>query len=441
MPWFSAAACDLKSNAERKPQILSDMELSSACLGPGRTNNCEVELDVPSKCITSTCGSTCPIVFYLHGAGGSNNGFKFGSDVHDYGYIGVYPQGENGWNTGPKDTNNCDWDEFDCNEDPDEGDFIADIIADVKSLGDMSGNVYIIGISNGGALAHRLAVNAGDSLPIKGIVAVVTQLLDSPPRSGPGVLNYNYPKAKGNNPGSKVSVLNVMGVADDLIPYEGGYSDVFEGETKFQLMSAMKSMTAWAEHNECSSFTNKNVDTDMGDRTAKFYTWSCSDKSIIVEHYALEGVGHGAGEAEIEGIAVEFDLAADFIDRCENNSDEPNTNTCKSKGWYSYLKNKYCVGRVNKKGKFPRFWKIKEGTKKEVLNMECQKKNCKKIECCDKGLPRKCTNTGNEGLVKGGFTQEMCGNKWTLLPYQDRKNIACAGKNGEICRKRDCCER
>lgn len=91
---------------------------------------------------------------------------------------------------GPKDGNQCTWDDYACTSDPDEGAFIAMIIAELRNLG-ANGNIYLIGNSNGAALSHKLASNAGDDLPIKGIVTKVTQLLASPPRSGPGELNYN----------------------------------------------------------------------------------------------------------------------------------------------------------------------------------------------------------------------------------------------------------
>jgi len=319
---FFINAADLESNAKKKPQVLSNLSISNACSGQGRTNKCKIQLDVPEACVTNG-KSDCPIVFYLHGAGGNINGYKFESDVHKHGFIGVYPQGENGWNTGPKDTNECEWDEFDCTQDPDESKFIAEIIAEVNTLG-ANGNVYLIGSSNGAALANRLAVNAGEDakLPIKGIVTLVSQLLANPPQSGPEPSNYNNPEAvvdDGQPKGPIVSVLNVMGTDDDVIPYEGGGADVFEGNDEFQLMSAMDSMIAWAQHNGCSPFLlNEPVTTNMGDKTGFYYYASCPD-GIYVEHYTLEGAGHDAGEAKVEGVRIQYDIAATFIDKCESN--------------------------------------------------------------------------------------------------------------------------
>ena len=277
------AVSALSSNAEESPQILSDT--SPVCSGTsGRTATCEVELDVPASCVSSE-GSDCPIVFFLHGAGGNNEWFGKTSGVHSAGFIGVYPQGEDGWNTGPKNSNDCDWDNFACTEDPDEGAFFAGIIAEVRSQG-ATGNIYVIGNSNGAALANRLAVNAGTDLPIAGIVAKVTGLLESPPRSGPGELNYNQPSE--DKP--KVSVLNIMGTMDNLIPYEGGSSGVFGGNTNFQLMSALGSMEAWATHNGCNTAPDvtEGLSSDQGSG-ATFYEYKNCSEGIIVEHYAIVG--------------------------------------------------------------------------------------------------------------------------------------------------------
>ena len=304
------ASAVLNGNNPEDPQDLTQI----ICTDRPR-NQCEVELDVPQACAGEV--SSCPIVFFLHGSGGTNDWFARTANVHDAGYIGVYPQGENGWNTGPKATNNCEWNDYDCTTDPDEGDFIASIISEIRYRG-ASGNVYVIGNSNGAALAHRLAANAGSELPIKGIVAKVTQLLESPERYGHGVLNYNQPSTGT----SAVSVLSVMGTADGLIPYEGGSSSVFGGNENFVLMSALDSIRFWADHNGCGDgsptiITSKTTSADHGTSATKYDYQDCP-AGIFVEHYAINGGGHNAGGAEIDGEKVDYVIAYDFIDRVEN---------------------------------------------------------------------------------------------------------------------------
>lgn len=304
------ASAVLNGNNPKEPQDLTQ----SICTDRPRTQ-CEVELDVPQACAGEQ--SSCPIVLFLHGSGGTNNWFKGTANVHDAGYIGVYPQGEGGWNTGPKNSNNCAWNDYECTTDPDEGDFIASIIAEIRDKG-ASGNVYVIGNSNGAALAHRLAANAGSELPIKGIVAKVTQLLESPERSGPGVLNYNRPSTST----TAVSVLSVMGTADGLIPYEGGSSSVFGGDENFKLMPALNSMQFWAAHNGCGDgysivITSTTTSAQHGTSATKYDYQDCP-AGIFVEHYAINGGGHNAGGAEIDGDKIDYVVAYDFIDRVEN---------------------------------------------------------------------------------------------------------------------------
>ena len=231
------------------------------------------------------------------------------------------PNGERGWNTGPKSTNNCSWDNFECTADPDEGHFIADIIEEVRYQG-ANGNIYVIGNSNGAALAYRLASNAGMALPIRGIIAKVTQLLASPERSGPGVLNYNQPSSTRST--SKVSVLSIMGTADGLIPYEGGTSSVFGGDESFQLMSVLDSMQVWASHNGCSGIIETSTHiSDQGDGTATKYDYKGCPSDIIIEHYAMHGAGHNAGGGSIDGDKIDYVVAYDFIERLENGSVVP----------------------------------------------------------------------------------------------------------------------
>eukprot|EP01084_Bolivina_argentea_P271942 462861_1 len=281
---------------------------------------CEVELDVPVACVDITTNtSTCPIVFHLHGAGGSINGFKGSSGVHEFGLIGVYPQGVNGWNTGPKNTNVCDWDDFTCTDDPDESDFIAKIITEIRSLG-ANGNLYANGNSNGAALAHRLAVNANDNdLPFNGIVTTVTQLLSLPPRSGPGILNYNQPGLNGNT--RKVSVLNIMGTNDLLVPYDGGSSGVFGGNDNFQLMSSNESNIAWAKQNGCNTVPRISIVTSSQPwGTADYYSYDNCNSGHYVEHYKVYDGNHGTTSGTVLNGKTPNELQYKFIWKVENST-------------------------------------------------------------------------------------------------------------------------
>jgi len=113
--------------------------------------------------------------------------------------------------------------------------------------------------------------------------------------------------------------------------------------------------------------------------------------------------------------------------------------TCRSIGTYNHLRKKYCKGRGNKKElKFPRHWKIPPGPQQDVLTKQCEEAQCKKKDCCTLGPMRKCSNTGDKGLIKGGFTQKMCGEKLRLKGHKGLKKSPCTTKKG-TCTKANCC--
>ena len=311
---LSTLSSALESNSPQQPQSLTD----TICDGRPRLQ-CEVELDVPQACSTSDISSVdpaCPIVLFLHGRGQNNDGYALQSDAHDAGYIGVYPQGEIGWNTRPHPPYKCSWDDFDCSEDPDNGDFIASIIVELRSLGG-NGNVYLIGNTNGASLSHRLAASADSSLRIKGIVTTVCPMFESPECSGPGELNYNQP-CRGS---PSVSVLSVMGTADRLVPYTGGTTLAFGGEESFQLKSALDSMQTWASHNgsDGTSVVDEHS-SDMGTGATKYDYSSGCPTGITMEHYAINGGGHNSGSVSIDGEKMNYVVAYDFINRVEAGS-------------------------------------------------------------------------------------------------------------------------
>jgi len=347
-----SAICFIRALDSNPPEEVQD--ISVLCEGSGERQECKVELDVPVKCIEEDTKSYCPIVFYLHGSGGTIEWFAKTSEVHNYGAIGVYPQGEGGWNTGPKQTNECKWDEYDCPSDPDEGEFIANIIAYLRDINAL-GNIYVTGNSNGAALAHRLAANAGDELPIKGILTKVTQLLDSPERSGPGQLNNNQPKAMGR----KVSVLNIMGTKDRLIPYEGGSSAVFGDDDAFKLMSAIGSMEVWASHNGCDTQPTSSTHTsDMGE--VQKYVYNNCAEGTVVEHYAIEGAGHNAGGASIDNVKIDYDLMFGFINAIEGtkpSSPAPSTECEDDPSWSGKFKAVHTCDYVARNPKMRCSWK------------------------------------------------------------------------------------
>jgi poly(3-hydroxybutyrate) depolymerase len=293
---FPSARAALPDNAAGSPTSIA----SSVC--GGRSSNCAVDLDVPSAC---TDGS-CPIIFFLHGRGGTGEqrAWSGASDMcHAEGFICIFPTGEsydgrNGWNDGDEDSNTCAWDQFDCTSDPNDTQFFADIVAHLKSMGWTQGRVYFYGSSNGAGASQRAASNSGTDLPVAGIVAVITQLLEAPAQSGPtkdqsNPLNYNRPHAGS----AQVAQLNIMGEVDPMIRYDGGSRF---GSSVFTLASVPASNQAWAAHNGCSNPTQEPASTrvtaalgqDATPTVALRHTFTGCPATAPVEYYQVLGASH-----------------------------------------------------------------------------------------------------------------------------------------------------
>ena len=311
----------------------------------GRSDSCSVLLDVPDKCAGEA--SKCPVAFFFHGHGGRNTEFiapaaahngGASSLVHEYGYIGVYPQGEtygnsgSGWNDGSMAGNKCKWNDFSCQDDPNDGNFTRDIIKTLRSLGS-TGRVYLWGGSNGANSAQIFAANAGEDLPIAGISAGWGQLLSAPPRSGPAPFDWNQPsKNTTGRPGDGRMVAQQAhhGDADTVIPYQGGPR--FDSDI-WILMPEPQSDKTWAKHNGCTgelsnqtgipaSYMNRQSGQETK-TTAIKYTWNDCPPKAPVEYYRVIGAPHG-GASSINGRSP-FYIVFDFWQRVEKAYEEEET--------------------------------------------------------------------------------------------------------------------
>lgn len=306
-PVSTAAAGQLGfgSNSAGSPQTLPGTE--DVCIG---RDPCFVLVDVPAGCeATPTSPSACPVVFKLHGSGGIVRD-NARSDFTTSGFIAVYPQGANlptspGWNTGARSSNKCAYDDYDCNLDIDEGAFFAGVVKLLRAHG-LAGNVFAYGSSNGAALAQRLASSAGEDLPFKGIIAVASQMLAEPLRSGPGVHNHNQPQQGG----PPVCYMGIHGDTDGLIPYEGGA--LFTNKEHFALLSNDASNQKWADHNGCGTLPASGSVTTatVGAATVTHSVWDCP-AAARVEHYRVHGGGHTGADKDLWGKIVGFVAACE----------------------------------------------------------------------------------------------------------------------------------
>jgi polyhydroxybutyrate depolymerase len=186
-----------------------------------------------------------PLLIVLHGYGssGRQHAEYFGllADAEEHGYLLAYPDGtfdragNRFWNA----TDGC------CN-------FYGSTVDDVAYLGavidDVAAHyavdpkrVYVVGHSNGGFMAHRLACEIG------GRLAAIVSLA--------GATWLNPATCGAANP---VNILEVHGDADETIPYTG----------RPNYPSAPQTVAIWAQKNRCAGAIaslgpNKDLDTQL----------------------------------------------------------------------------------------------------------------------------------------------------------------------------------
>ena len=220
--------------------------------------------------------ASAPLLLLLafHGNGGGGLDFKqlLNDPIQAGAVIGVYPDGiERSWNLGREAST------------ADDVAFVESILA---ALGDVAGvdasRPVAMGFSNGAGMVHKLAM---DSEPFAGISPLASQLLvDSQPQ----------PDAP------PVSVLQLHGTEDDVVPYGGG--EAVMGHT---FMPAEDSAAAWAAHNDCSATA---TETASGEHARLEWEGCASGKQVV--HYRLNGVGHDL-PTDIEGNTI--DLVVNFL--------------------------------------------------------------------------------------------------------------------------------
>ena len=201
-----------------------------------------------------------PVVIAFHGNGGQNNyWFSKLSQFVDAGeFVGVYPQGYlNSWNLGAEASS------------ADEVYFFNQIMLKLEtySFFDVS-KVYGIGNSNGSALINKLAIETSH---FSAIAALASQLIVG---------------TTPNPSTSPVSVYQMNGTADNIIPYNGGIS--FVGHN---FLSASDSALSWATTFNC--FTEPIVEM-LGEDEIMIYT-DCDSGKEVRSHRVVNG-GHNLNQ-------------------------------------------------------------------------------------------------------------------------------------------------
>jgi polyhydroxybutyrate depolymerase len=219
-----------------------------------------------------------PIVFFFHGARGSGENFLYNNNIieliNSEEFIGVFPNGHsnngsNGgfWNLGSEPTNA---------DDVEFVDLIIDQLA-TSPLIDTS-KAYAIGFSNGSGMVNLLGKSTSHFNAIAPLFS--QQILSTADLT----------------PTKAMSVFQVNGEVDGLIPLNGGVSSVGT------FMSAQNSALNWANHFNCNS-TATQEDLNWGNTVLNSFTFSNCDDSHEIKYLIALNTGHGFTDEQTESVA------------------------------------------------------------------------------------------------------------------------------------------
>ena len=196
-----------------------------------------------------------PVVFGLHGNGGTNAGFlnRLKRFTDDGEFVGIYPQGiQRSWNLGSEASR------------ADDVEFINLIMEELKKYQNLDMNkVYVIGNSNGSGMANKLAVETNH---FKAIAPIVSQLMESMP-----LKSTTQP----------TSVFQVNGALDPIIPISGG-----PGPGTHIFLDALESAKLWANKFNCFEPQIRMIGEDT------LYEFKYCDNGKEVRYLRIENGEH-----------------------------------------------------------------------------------------------------------------------------------------------------
>jgi polyhydroxybutyrate depolymerase len=231
---------------------------------------------VPAAC--KAAAANCAVVFGFHGGGVPGvSGKQFdrqtglGNAALERGFIAIMPDGRSlNWNDGRPEVR----------EKADDVGFVKAMIADLttQKLAFDRKRVFATGMSNGGHMSFRLACEMPDVFA--GVAPVVASL-------GAVLSQQCKPKAA-------ISMLNIVGDADPLTPFEGGQIGLKNKASRGQGLSSDASMAFWLKANGCkTTATTTRFDNDKSDKTSVVVErYSACKDGKAVERYIVVGGGH-----------------------------------------------------------------------------------------------------------------------------------------------------
>lgn len=243
--------------------------------------------------------SPVPLVLALHGGGGNKKAAErttcsegevedescLHTHAQDNGYAVLFPNGTGfgllpelrTWNAGGGDEEwRCASGKA-CERGIDDVSYIQDLLDDVESRAAIdTTRVYATGLSNGGAMSHRLACELSDRITaiaaVGGAMQFTTTGVCAPTRSVP--------------------VLHVHGTADPCWSYEQGAPDCPVGGGDLPHVGVQRTLDEWAALLGCDGGTVEEEIPDAaqdGTSTVRI-TWTGCEAPL--EHLRVDGGGH-----------------------------------------------------------------------------------------------------------------------------------------------------
>lgn len=208
-----------------------------------------------------------PLVLVLHGGASTVEDMVrttgFDKEALAGEFIAAYPEAtQRAWNAG-----RC------CGSaprrNPDDVGFLTQVLDELEADYPVDrSRVFVTGVSNGAMMAYRFACERADRVTAVGVVAGSVMV-------------------DGCQPSRPVSVLEIHGTEDTLIPYLGGKPAAPEAEAAPPYTATPAMMQRWAEVNGCPAPPAAKVD---GPVTTEEWT-GCTNGSAV-SLVTVEGGGH-----------------------------------------------------------------------------------------------------------------------------------------------------
>jgi len=214
-----------------------------------------------------------PLVIAYHGHGGDGAGQErvsgMDATADANGFLVAYPNGiSKGWNDGRSSGDTS----------VDDVGFTSDLIARISSTYSVDASrVFATGLSNGGMMCYRIAMDLHDQVAA---VAPVAALLSQ------------YLAGRTPNP-RPISVMVTAGTNDPLMPYNGGAVGLVL-KTRGNVLSAADTISFWTKADACNPTpATTSINKDPNDGTSvkvDDYTGGTNGAEVML--YTVDGGGH-----------------------------------------------------------------------------------------------------------------------------------------------------